>query len=79
MYYFIVTYQALIDGGNMQTGIIGVDSPTNTHQPNRVKDAVKKHYRNKFPNAKNVAVVLLKKEAVTKEKYFEASPGFLKL
>lgn len=75
---YIVDFQVFIDG-KVETGTIGVSSPTNDHQPNRVKNEVTKQYRLKYPDARGVSVVIAKATPVTTDAYKKASAGFIEI
>ncbi len=77
---FIVTFQVMLDGKpHNETGTIGVSSPTTDYYPNRVKDTVVEQYRSKFPNAKAVAVKIIKADEVTNEQYLQEAANFIEI
>jgi len=77
MFYFINTFQVIKDGNAFEIGTKGTMSMTNGHQPNLIKNTVIKQFRENFPDAKNIAVVVRSSENVSKERYEEASKDFI--
>lgn len=73
MAYFVITYQVTIDGKQGPTGTQGA---TPIYNPNAVKGRLEKIFREKNPDAKQVAIVILNKEKVDKDTYWEAQKGF---
>lgn len=62
--------------GKTHTGTIGA---TGDYNPNAVKRVVSEQYRIDYPDAKNVAVVILDVKEVSSEQYKEASKSMIHL
>jgi hypothetical protein len=76
---FIISFRVTIDGQKIETGTIGVSSPTTDYYPNRVKNTVTQQYRIKYPSAKNFAVNIMTHQQVTDEQYVAGAKYFIEI
>jgi hypothetical protein len=74
--YFIVSFQATINGNAIDSGKVGVQNSNPDHKPNLVKNIVEQHYRKKSSSVNTVAVVITNVIKVEKEQYYNEMPDF---
>lgn len=77
MNYYIITFQAIINGSEIKNGTIGSSTPTTDYKPTIVKGIVEKYYRKRIPDAKTIAVVIISANPVSVDDYKKAIPGFI--
>lgn len=77
VHYYIITLQVIIDGGEPFICITGRNSDNEDYKPNIVKDGIKRKYHNDYPNAVQIAVVILNVEKVTKGDFIQKSNNFI--
>jgi hypothetical protein len=68
MDYFLIAFQANIDGTEIETGLLGA---TPYYDPNTFKNKATRRGRLKHPNARQVAIVAMDVKPVTSEEYYE--------
>ena len=77
MFYYAITFQAILDGHDTQTGMIGIISKNNDYLPNTIKNDISKYYRRLFPSTKSVAVRIIDVKRLTEMDYENIKPSFI--
>ncbi len=80
MAHYIIDFMVVIDGKTTFNGLIGsASSMPGDYQPNLVKRTIENQYRIRYPNAKSVAVKIIKATLVSSSDYVQASKNFIEL
>lgn len=66
---FLVSFHAIINGITSKQSLMGIESRSDTINPNLVVEILTKKQRTLYPSAEQITIVILEKRVVSQEEY----------